>query len=50
MVDAYVTSGGGVLLMPTETNMLKQAVADLTARWGARLPIERIEEPDKNKL
>ncbi len=44
MVDAYVASGGGVLLMPTETNMLKQAVADLTSRWGARLPVERIEE------
>jgi hypothetical protein len=50
MVDAYVASGGGVLLMPTETNMLKQAVADLAGRWGARLPVERIEEADKAKL
>ena len=50
LIDAYVASGGGVLLMPTETNMLKQAVVDLTGRWGARLPVERIEEPDKSKL
>ncbi len=50
MMDAYVASGGGVLLMPTETNMLKQSVIDLTSRWGARLPVERIEEADKGKL
>ncbi len=49
MIDAYVTAGGGVLLMPTETNQLKQAVADLADRWGARLPVERIEETDPGK-
>jgi hypothetical protein len=50
MIDAYVVAGGGVLLMPTETNVLKQSVIDLTRRWGARLPVERIEEADKDKL
>lgn len=50
LVDGYVASGGGVLLMPTEANVLKQAVADLTSRWGAKLPVEIIEEKDPQKL
>ena len=50
LVDSYVASGGGVLLMPTETNILKQAVSDLADRFGAKLPVERIEESDKSKL
>ncbi len=50
LIDRYVASGGGVLLMPTEHNMRKQAVADLTSRWGAKLPVERIEETDREKL
>ena len=27
-----------VLLMPSEMNVVKQAVSDLTGRWGAKLP------------
>ena len=49
LVGKYVAAGGGVLLMPTETNVLKQAVVDLTDLWGARLPVERIEEKDPAK-
>ncbi len=40
MIDRYVASGGGVLLMPTECNMLKQQVSDLTDLWGAKIPVE----------
>jgi len=50
MIDAYVAGGGGVLLMPTECNLLKQQVADLTDLWGAKLPLERIEEKDPARL
>jgi hypothetical protein len=50
LIDRYVAAGGGVLLMPTEGNMLKQAVADLTGRWGARIPVETIEERNKEDL
>lgn len=50
MIDAYVAAGGGVLLMPTECNLLKQQVVDLTDLWGAKLPVERIEEKDPAKL
>ena len=50
LIEGYVASGGGVLLLPTEGNVLKQAVVDLTSLWGAKLPIERIEEQDQNKI
>ncbi|MFH1920619.1 MAG: hypothetical protein ABIP48_12120, partial [Planctomycetota bacterium] len=50
LVDRYADLGGGVLLMPTECNMRKQAVADLTSRWGAKLPVGRIKETDPDKL
>ncbi|MGA2618360.1 MAG: hypothetical protein ABSF26_12170 [Thermoguttaceae bacterium] len=50
MIDAYAAAGGGVLLMPTEANILKQQVSDLAEPWGARLPVELIEESDKEKL
>ncbi len=49
LIDRYAAAGGGVLLMPTECNMLKQQVVDLTDRWGARLPVELIEEKDPAK-
>jgi len=50
MIEKYAAAGGGVLLMPTETNVLKQAVVDLTDLWGAKLPVERIEEKDPAKV
>jgi hypothetical protein len=31
LIERYIAAGGGVLLMPSEGNMLKQAVVDLTA-------------------
>lgn len=49
MIDGYAASGGGVLLMPTECNMLKQQVSDLTDLWGAKIPVELIEEKDPAK-
>lgn len=50
LIERYVAAGGGVLLMPSEANSLKQAVADLTSRWDAKLPVELIEEKDRDKL
>jgi len=50
LIDRYAGLGGGVFLMPTECNMRKQAVADLTSRWGAKLPVERIKETDQGKI
>jgi hypothetical protein len=49
LVDGYLADGGGVLLMPGESNVGKQQLSDLTDRWGAKLPAERIvEENPKN--
>lgn len=50
LMEKYVENGGGILLMPWETNILKQVVADLTDRWGARLPSELVEEKDPEKV
>lgn len=50
LVDKYAAAGGGVLLLPTEMNVRKQQVAELTDRFGAKLPVEIIEETDKQKL
>jgi hypothetical protein len=50
LIERYIAAGGGVLLMPSEGNMLKQAVVDLTGRWGAKLPVELIEEKDPQRL
>jgi len=35
--------------MPWEQNIKKQHLADLTSRWGVRLPVETIDETDPNK-
>jgi hypothetical protein len=42
----YVERGGGVLLMPEETNLKAQRLSVLTDAWGARIPAERIVEED----
>jgi hypothetical protein len=50
LMERYLSEGGGVLLMPREGNYIKQSVADLTDRWGARLPVEKIVETDPTKV
>lgn len=50
LVDKYLASGGGVFLLAPENNMGKQMVAELTDRWGAKLPVELIDEQDKAKI
>lgn len=50
LMEKYLENGGGILLMPWENNILKQMVADLTDRWGAKLPVELIEEKDTEKV
>ena len=48
MIDDYVASGGGVLLIPDEGNVKKQMVGDLTSIWGIQIASERIEESNKD--
>ncbi|MBU4211626.1 MAG: hypothetical protein KKD33_03470 [Verrucomicrobia bacterium] len=50
LMEKYVEAGGGVFLMPAEYNILKQVVSDLTDHWGAKLPMESIEETDPEKV
>jgi hypothetical protein len=50
LVEGYLGRGGGVLLMPGETNVRKQRLGDLTDRWGAQLPAEQIIEQDTNDV
>jgi hypothetical protein len=50
LMERYLSEGGGILLIPREGNFIKQSVADLTDRWGARLPVERIVETDSTKV
>ncbi|MHB9134043.1 MAG: CehA/McbA family metallohydrolase domain-containing protein [Armatimonadota bacterium] len=49
LIDQYLEAGGGVFLFAPENNMGKQAVAELTERWGAKFPVEHIVETDKAK-
>lgn len=49
MIEQFLGKGGGVLLMPRETNVRKQRLGDLTDRWGAKLPAEQIVESDPRK-
>lgn len=44
LLQDYVRSGGGVLLMPSSDNWRQQPLYDLTTAFGARLPVERIVE------
>jgi hypothetical protein len=53
LIERFVDQGGGVLLFPAEknwNNWSKQALADLTDPWGARLPLEVINETDPNRI
>ncbi|MBI4025733.1 MAG: hypothetical protein HY360_12185 [Verrucomicrobia bacterium] len=49
LMEKYLDAGGGIFLMPQEMHISKQCVSDLTDRWGARLPTERIQETDPAK-
>lgn len=50
LVEQFVRSGGGLMLMPEETNLHRQRLADLYERWGATIPAERIVETDANRI
>jgi len=49
-IEQFVTTGGGVFLFPTEANIKKQVLYDLTQKWGAKLPVEIIEEEDRENI
>ena len=50
LMERYVSAGGGVLLMPTEDNLGRQKLIELTDLFGAKIPVERIVEEDKEKI
>ncbi len=53
LVHRFLDNGGGALLFPAETDWIKwskQALADVTDAWGARVPIEVIVENDPNQI
>ncbi|MCM8768184.1 MAG: hypothetical protein NC911_00640 [Candidatus Omnitrophica bacterium] len=50
LIEKYVSEGGGVLLMPTEDNLGRQKLLELTDLFGAKIPVERIVEEDKEKI
>ena len=49
-LDQYLAQGGGLLLMPDETNFRGQRLSELTDRWGARLPAEQIIEENPGNI
>ena len=46
LVDRYLKAGGGMLLFPTDHNIGRHPVCELTHRYGARVPTEWITETD----
>jgi hypothetical protein len=50
LIDRYLKSGGGVLLFPTEHNTQRHPLFELTNRYGARVPTERITETDSELI
>jgi hypothetical protein len=50
LIERYVSEGGGVLLMPTEDNLGRQKLIELTDLFGAKIPVEKIVEEDKEKI
>lgn len=50
LIDKYLSEGGGIFLMPTETNLGRQKLIELTDLLGAKIPAEAIVEEDKNKI
>jgi hypothetical protein len=49
LMDRFLENGGGLLLFPNDLNRIKQALSDLTDRWGVRFPAEGIDEQDPDK-
>lgn len=49
VVTEFVGGGGGVLLMPEETNVGVQRLRSFTDRWGAQVAAERIVETDARR-
>ncbi len=44
LITRFTEAGGGLFLMPTETNIRKQVLADATVMMDAKLPAEEIVE------
>jgi hypothetical protein len=49
VVQEYLASGGGVLMMPEEKNIGLQRLRALTDAWGAQVTAERIVETDPQR-
>lgn len=47
-VREYVEAGGGLLLYPSEMNVGYQQLFDLTSMFGARLPVEVLQETNRS--
>ncbi|MFQ5807993.1 MAG: hypothetical protein ACE5JM_00110 [Armatimonadota bacterium] len=46
ILDRYLDAGGGVFVMAYVVNRKIQLLADVLERWGARIPLELIRDPD----
>ena len=46
LLDRYLDEGGGVLVTAYVVNRKIQMLADLLDRWGAKIPLELIVDPD----
>jgi hypothetical protein len=49
VVQEYLATGGGVLLMPEEKNIGAQRLRRLTDAWGAQVAAERVVETDAGR-
>ena len=43
LIDRFIAAGGGVFIMAAETQ-IRATLSRLISRWGADLPLERIED------
>ena len=50
LVAEYVSKGGGVLLFPSEIDVVAQQMWDVTELFGVKLPIEQLVEPNLSNL
>jgi hypothetical protein len=50
LITRYAESGGGIMMMPTEVNIRKQCLADLTTMMDIKIPVEKIVESDSGKI
>jgi len=49
LIERYLSSGGGVFVMPTEQDVASSTVAELTKNWGVR-PLALMVENDREKI